>query len=902
MNKPDNMTLQATVDQDDAKSGIDPQVWSERFGWLVRIFILLALISAPWMIGSVQHWAQFWISAALLVSIALWWFETALNKRKAQVIPYVALFVIIGIFIGLFQLVPLSGAFSNFFLGRQVELYQQFAQPALDSESAQTAARVSLNTIGTWRQLRWLVIALSGLLLCCRYFRTPRDLTIFLTAMTANGAALAIFGTVQKLSTDGTEILWSVPLLLGGTPFGPFVNRNNGAGYLLMCLACAVGLLYIVMSVKKNRGPAPIFSKEIPIWRQASQQLLYFISELTATKLAVLIAVVFTSVGIIASLSRGAVLGLLVATLATLLSYGVSRRPKNMGWILLPLSATIILLTVWLGFSNDLIQRFDSVDSSTEIQKWDGRLQTWTDTWPSTKAMGKLGSGLGTYETISRLYHTGREDNVFRDAENQYYQALVEAGWLGFCVYLLAWSLAFYYAYFLLKIGQSPSTVGAGLCGVFLLWSQAVASFFDFGFYIPANMLAMSCVVGVLAYYAHSMAYRLKQKTFLRFQFPNSFVQVILIVMFAACTAVSLDLNRKSRIDTLKSPRILTYANVGYDEVDQKINALTELAAKSPSVLAMNELGRLGIHRTRLELFELYKSRVVLTESDPEQLDRLWDSTSMVRIQEESEMRLRSSALSQKNFLNIESLQVNLPFAKHWFEESLRLNPLQPEVQVVLGEICSILFGIDSARPYLERGIKIAPSNPILLRQVAVIYLHAGRFTEAGLHLGRYIELVPRDFELLMQVATSKMIAFEGQVDHELIVNEMLPERAKLIYQYASQFAVPDSLVQKTALEKAEDLLENVSQSDPYVTVLRGDIKIAMGDIEGGVLHFEQALVNNPHDSDVRYKLVLALMDLERYEDALVKAKDLVRANENNRRYQRLYDRIQSIIIELQEQ
>ena len=135
MNIPDNMTLQATVEQDDAKSGIDPQVWSERFGWLVRILILAALVVAPWMIGSVKYWSQFWLAAALMLSVAIWWFETALNKRKAQVVPYVSVFVFIGILIGLFQLVPLSGAFSDFFLGRQVELYEQFSQPDLTSES-----------------------------------------------------------------------------------------------------------------------------------------------------------------------------------------------------------------------------------------------------------------------------------------------------------------------------------------------------------------------------------------------------------------------------------------------------------------------------------------------------------------------------------------------------------------------------------------------------------------------------------------------------------------------------------------------------------------------------------------------------------------------------------------------
>ena len=96
--------------------------------------------------------------------------------------------------------------------------------------------------------------------------------------------------------------------------------------------------------------------------------------------------------------------------------------------------------------------------------------------------------------------------------------------------------------------------------------------------------------------------------------------------------------------------------------------------------------------------------------------------------------------------------------------------------------------------------------------------------------------------------------------------------------------------------------MENVSQSDLYVNVLRGDIKIEMGDIEAGANFYEKALVNNPNDSDVRYKLVLALYEIERFEEALESARDLVRSNENNRRYKIIFDKIQSKVIELQDQ
>lgn len=893
MSTQDNMTLQATVDNDGAKTlGLDSHTWSETFGWIARVLILIAVVIAPWLLGSVRFGAQFWISTILLIAMALWWFETALTKRDTQVLPYIIIFPMIGLLIGLIQTVPMSGGLADFFMGRQVELYQEFAQPNIDAESINVPARITLNRPGTWHQIRLLVIAISAMLLSCRYFRSPRDLTLFFTVMAVNGAAIAIFGAIQKFTCDPGKIFWVMELTQGGSPFGPFVNRNNCGGFLLMCLACAVGLMYMTMSVKKNPGPSPIISREIPFWRQFSQQILYFISELTAAKLAAMLTAVFISFGILASLSRGAVLALLFAVMFTFISYGVAKKPKNVGLMILPVSLAAILLTVWLGFNNELISRFDKLDSTTEVQKWDDRVQTWTDTWNSVGEMGKFGSGLGAYETVSRLYRSDKEDTVFSHAENNYFQSLVDAGWIGFTAYIFAWLFAFYYAYFLLRVGRSPVTVSSGLAGVFLLWGQAFASFLDFGLYIPANVIGMSCIIGVVGYYAHSMAYRLKQKSFLRFQLPNTFVQGVLVVVFASLTMVGMDLNRKSRVNSLKPPAKLTFENLSHGEVDHRIAELQRLAASTKSVDAMNQLGILGIHRTRLEMFELFKSRVSISDTDTESLKRIWDQTSLIRLQQESELRGQSSKLSQKLLRELETFQENLPFAKHWFEESLRVSPLQPEVQLTIGEIVSLLYGIDQARPYIERALRIAPSNTILLRNATVLYMQAGRFNDAAAHMKRYLELVPDEFNLMMRVNADQMLIFNQKVDQDLILNEMLPENAEILYQFASGYAEADSLTQKTALERAEDLLDTVSQSDLSVTILRGRIKLAMGDYESAIDFLDKALRSNPNDQSVKRNLIEILVAQERYEDALEHARDLIRSNDQNRRYRQLFNSI----------
>jgi tetratricopeptide (TPR) repeat protein/O-antigen ligase len=901
MNTHDKMTLQATVDLDGARgASINPETWSNRFAWLARILILFALVASPWMLGSVEYWSQYWISIALLLALALWWFETALNKRNTQALPYVALLLVVGLIIGLIQVIPLSGPLNNLLIGRQQELYEEFTLLEKQDSASSIPARITLNTDGTWHQLRLLVMALTALLLSCRYFRTPRDLAIFFTTMTVNGCALAIFGMIQKLTSDRYTLFWTFQLTAGGTPFASYVNRNNAAGYLLLCLACAIGAMYMALAVRRNRGPVPIISREMPVWRQFSHQVLYFISEMTAVKLASLIAIVFIAAGVLASLSRGATLGLLVGALMTIFSYGAAKRPKNLGLIIIPISLCVVMLTIWLGFNRQLVERFDQIDTTQEAEHWNARLQTWKDCWESVGHMGPLGAGLGSYETVSRLYRTDKELTVFSHAENQFVQAVVEAGWPGLVSFLLAWGIVFYYSYFLLKIGQSPVTVSAGVAGVFLLWSQLTASFLDFGFYIPANMLTLASLVGVIAYFAHSMAYRLREKSLLRFQFSNRLVQAVLVTVFAGCTLVSVDLNRKSNIQRLRTPRELILGQMTLEQVDNRIGDFRRLVESSPSAFAANELGKLVIHRARLQLYESLKKEVVLDISDDVQKKRIWDETSLVRIHERGEAQRHKSLLSYQQHLNQTALQSNLPIASSWFQQSLRMAPMQPEVQMVQGEIHSILFGIDQGSPYIERSIKLAPSNLMLLRQAAVLYLQAGRFEQAAPPLRTYLAAAPNYFELLMQVVTNQMVLANEVVNYELILEEMLPDNPELIYKFASQFAVRDSLVQKAALERAETLLEQGSQSDFfYVNVLRGRIKRAMGDFDAATNFYEAALRNNPSDNAVRYELVEAFVGLENYEEAMDHAKMLVRSDERNRNFRQLYDEIK---LKLEEQ
>jgi len=106
-----NLTLQDTVANQSSRRRSSKD--SERglmfsFSWGARICLLLAVISAPWMIGSVKCGAQLIISVFLLLAVGCWWIETALSTKKRQYAPYIALFVLLGMGIGFLQTMPLS--------------------------------------------------------------------------------------------------------------------------------------------------------------------------------------------------------------------------------------------------------------------------------------------------------------------------------------------------------------------------------------------------------------------------------------------------------------------------------------------------------------------------------------------------------------------------------------------------------------------------------------------------------------------------------------------------------------------------------------------------------------------------------------------------------------------------
>ena len=907
MNQPQSMTLQATLESPldgngDKNSGKNSASLSDRFSWPGRIVLLLIVVLSPWAFASVGHWAQKWIAVGLLFAMAFWWFETAFKSRSKQIVPYIAGLVFLGILIGILQTISLPDWAADLMTGRQRDIYAEF------TGDADAKVSLSLDRQGTWGQIRLLMIALTGLLMGCRYFRTKRDIVLLMTVITANGTAIAFFGIIQKL-TFNRKMYWVYELLSGGSPFGPFVNRNNGGGYLLMCLACAIGLFPILMKAKKGRGPRPIISKEIPFWRQIYIQSMQFIAELTAPKLALIFATVVIAAAIPTTLSRGAVVALLVASIGTILLYGMARKPKNSIFILIPLVGFALTLAGWIGFGDELMYRFDQIDM-VDVAEADGRIEHWKDTWPAVRKMGWFGSGLGSYKGVHRLYRTSKETAVFAYAENQFFQAVVEAGWPGLIIFLLAWLLAFRYATLALFDGSSSTTIAVGTMGVFLLFSQAVASMFDFGFYIPANLLLLSVLVGFLAYHAQSLAGRLKSKSWLEFMMPNYIVQVLILMLFAGTTMVALEYHRRAGLDSLMRPRAvhIDRKNMDLIKTDKRIVALSGKIQRTPTVEALNYLGELWMHRSRLTMFEALvekqdvKSQLSLKgpEDQEKQLKDLWAVTDVLQLQETAFYLKKAGFRNEvRRFLGASPIVDNLPSARSYFALSRQISPLQPLVHLRIGEIKGVVYRPGAGDIDIERALELAPSNPSFRKVAGVYYLQSGNVEGSVLHFRRYLELAPLQFRTLMNLVTGRTNRSMERVD-DATINRIIPDNSAMLYEYVVNYMDPDSELRDSFLNRAIEVIENEEHSRREFDILSGDIQVELGDLDEAVEQYSRAMTSQPNDPQTRYKRAKLHVVLGSLDKALKDAEHLKRHAPSNATYNKFLKSIESAIYKIE--
>jgi O-antigen ligase len=246
---------------------------------------------------------------------------------------------------------------------------------------------------------------------------SPCNVTTTLAeAITILGVVVALAGIIQKATATTGRIygLWTPQL--GGNPFGPFVNRNHFAGWMMMALALAIGLCcgWIARGMRGVK----------PHWRN---RILWFSSPDASRLILTAFAALVMGIALVLSFSRSGIACFAIAIVIA--TWFAARRQTTRSKRAVAGAYLVFVIVVAVGWVG-----VDQIAKRFAAAQWDdvgGRLGAWADAWRIFRDFPAAGVGLNAFGEAMLDYQTDYADLYhFASAHNDYAQLLAEGGLL----------------------------------------------------------------------------------------------------------------------------------------------------------------------------------------------------------------------------------------------------------------------------------------------------------------------------------------------------------------------------------------------------------------------------------------------------------------------------------------
>ncbi|HTU34381.1 MAG TPA: O-antigen ligase family protein [Candidatus Acidoferrum sp.] len=291
--------------------------------------------------------------------------------------------------------------------------------------------------------------------LAAQAFRTREELTQVAWFLLLFGFVVSLFGIVQHFTSSG-KIYWYHELPLGGDLFGPYVNRNDFAGFVELTAPLGFALL---------------------VFRGVRRELFSLAALLTIVPVSALV-LSGSRGGIVAFVFEIGVLTLLVR------SRRATESPKMIAVGLVALAA--IALIVWIG-AGRAIRRFENLPS-TDITM-NRRLSMTRGAIGIARDHPLVGSGLGTLVVAYPPHETAYDGRLVEHVHDDYVELLAEGGLAGGLCGLAFLILLYRQAHkgFISPQGHFSRALHAG--AIVAISGLLLHSFVDFNLHIPSNAL-----------------------------------------------------------------------------------------------------------------------------------------------------------------------------------------------------------------------------------------------------------------------------------------------------------------------------------------------------------------------------------------------------------------------------
>ena len=258
-------------------------------------------------------------------------------------------------------------------------------------------------------------------------------------------------------------------------PWGPFINRNDFAAWLLMAIPLTLG--YVLMRIDSLRGAR---DGRIDVDRIVDPRLILLLASTCVMTGAIL-----------ASLSRSGVLSLAIALTGFII---LARTRVQRTRLSLLAGAVGVLLIAGASYVNlpALLTRLQEAWPSG----LGGRLAVWRETWPILRDFATTGVGVGAYAQAMLVYQQSNRLLFFNHAHNEFLQIVAEGGVLLGVAAALTLVVGTNRTAAMLRSDRSSvfwARAGAA-CG---LLGVACQSFWDTALRMPANAVLFAILAAV---------------------------------------------------------------------------------------------------------------------------------------------------------------------------------------------------------------------------------------------------------------------------------------------------------------------------------------------------------------------------------------------------------------------
>ena len=487
--------------------------------FLSASIMLITVLSLPWMLGGVIPLARLVLLIGAITAVVLSVLANVLRRKFSESVPAVFIPVIALALLGTFQLRPaaespaahMDHAVHKVTLPTNIPDLAHTLIPADTRSTVATLLALALLSCVAFEQLRsgGSVMAASLLIL-------------------ANGIAIASVGMTHMLQEKQFALnqIWS----LGSdkalvTVFATFVNPNNAAGWLCLCVAVAAGWITWHVnpsstspSLRRGRLRISLFGR---LWQRAVE----FLADLTVWQIITLTGAALLAAGVAATQSRGGIVALMAAVVLTAFCRSSLRSLPLVIVLLVAAGLTTFGVLQWLDLDAGVVSEMETLKDLDQAAG--ARPAHWMDSLHAVRDFPIFGTGLGSYRFATPAYSRHHTGVWFRNADNQYVDMIVEGGVIGLLLFIAIGVIGLTTGFAAWRQSKTKTTsrlteaprlsrralAGMGTAIILGTLSQAVSAFLDYGVGLPAaSSLLLLLIAGTSGFLVEgNVAAKLKE-------------------------------------------------------------------------------------------------------------------------------------------------------------------------------------------------------------------------------------------------------------------------------------------------------------------------------------------------------------------------------------------------------